>query len=231
MYQERPQAGWSIATDGGIDGIVGALRKVLATGQPLPPERTLAGQLDVKRHKLRLALEILRAHNEIEPASRRRVQSPAAQGEAMIRGTNPIEVIEMRLILEPGLARFAAMRASPEESARISKAAATPPGSPPGQVDLVFHRLVAAGARNGLGADLYTLLRRVGTDARLRVDNPKHGSPSQVAARDAEHQAIAKAIAARDPDAAEHAMRDHLVAVQHRVLAWLQPKPRLVQPG
>lgn len=200
-----------------------ALRKTIGNGGALPPERVLAGQLGVKRHRLRQALEVLRAQNEIDPVVRRRPPAAGAPGEAMIRSTNPIEVIETRMILEPALARLAALRASPEEISRISRAATTASGLPAGQADLLFHRMVAAGGRNGLAADLYALLRKVGTDARLRVGNPQEGAPARVVARDAEHQRIAKAIAARDPERAEAAMRDHLLAVQRRILVWLAP--------
>jgi DNA-binding FadR family transcriptional regulator len=41
--------------------------------------------------------------------------------------------------------------------------------------------------------------------------------------RDSEHRAIAQAIARRDADAAERAMRVHLAAVQKRVLEQLHP--------
>ncbi|WP_246734194.1 FCD domain-containing protein [Oharaeibacter diazotrophicus] len=41
--------------------------------------------------------------------------------------------------------------------------------------------------------------------------------------RDAEHGVIADAIAARDPDGAERAMYQHLVAIQQKIMGRLSP--------
>jgi DNA-binding FadR family transcriptional regulator len=46
---------------------------------------------------------------------------------------------------------------------------------------------------------------------------------TRLARRDAEHRAIAVAIAARDPDEAERAMRAHLAAVQRQIYDRLTP--------
>ena len=47
--------------------------------------------------------------------------------------------------------------------------------------------------------------------------------PKRVQQRDAEHRAIAQAIVARDPEAAERAMRLHLAAVQRIIIERLNP--------
>ena len=124
---------------------------------------------------------------------------------------------------EPALlARLAALRASPMEVARIERAAGTPSDASAG-ADLSFHFAVAAGARNGLAAELYAQLRGIGRDSRLREREPRPDSEAWVRERDAEHRAVAEAIAARNPAAAEAAMRTHLLAVQRRVMERLSP--------
>jgi DNA-binding FadR family transcriptional regulator len=208
------------------EALVLALRRRIATGEPLPPERALAEELSVKRHRLRRALLVLRAEGAVPtPPIGRRPQRATASGagEELIRCTNPLEVIELRLVFEPALARLAALRASPQEVARIERAAHTPPGTDRGAADLAFHLAVAAGARNGLAAELYGQLRRIGRDARLHVAAAVSNCPERIRERDAEHRAIATAIAARDADAAERAMRTHLLAVQRRVMERLSP--------
>jgi DNA-binding FadR family transcriptional regulator len=119
--------------------------------------------------------------------------------------------------LEPALARLAAVRATPLEIARIMRAATTPPDMQRSTADLAFHKLVAAASGNGLAADLYALLRKVGSDSRVRVQSGATACPNRLAQRDQEHHAVAEAIAARDPEGAEAAMRAHLNAV-HRVI-------------
>lgn len=202
--------------------LVAALRDRLATGESLPAERVLAEQLDVKRHRLRSALIALRANGEIAPTRPGRHRH-AATGEDLLRSTNPIEVVELRLVLEPALARLAALRASPAEVARISRCATTAAGTEGGEADLAFHIAVATGARNGLAGGLYAQIRRIGTDARMRFAGAGRACPKRIPQRDAEHRAVADAIAARDTDAAEAAMRAHILAVQRRVLEQLSP--------
>ncbi|MDB5410926.1 MAG: lldR 3 [Rhodospirillales bacterium] len=211
--------------DPGIERILESVRALTTAGGPLPSERALAAQLDVKRHQLRRALERLRESGEIAtpPLRRGGPRSGIGRDEALVRSTNPVEVIELRIMLEPALARLAALRATPFDITRLERAATTPAGMDGGTADLVFHKLLAASARNGLAEEFYALLRKVGTDARLRVGVSNPGCPQRLQQRDAEHRAVVAAIAARDPDGAERAMREHLAAVQRRVLEGMSP--------
>jgi GntR family transcriptional regulator, transcriptional repressor for pyruvate dehydrogenase complex len=212
-----------VRDEGAFNRLVEILRERFAAEGSLPAERTMAKQLNVKRHQLRGALEVLRANGEIGPPASRRGGSGLRREESLIRTTNPIEVIEMRLAIEPSLARLAALRATPLEIARISRAATTSGDVDTGAADLIFHKTIAASTRNNLAAALYTLLRQIGTDVRLRLGKNGSVNPQRPAQRDAEHRAVAEAIAARDPDTAERAMRIHLVAVQRRIIDRLAP--------
>jgi GntR family transcriptional regulator, transcriptional repressor for pyruvate dehydrogenase complex len=203
--------------------LVDTLRERFANEGSLPAERTIAEQLNVKRHQLRGALAVLRAGGEIGPPASPRGGLRWRREESLIRATNPIEVIEMRLALEPSLARLAAVRASPLEIGQIVQAATTAKDADTGAADLIFHKMIAASTHNNLAAALYALLRQIGTDVRLRLGNGGGANPQRRAQRDAEHRAVAKAIAVRDPDAAERAMRAHLGAVQRRIFDQLAP--------
>ena len=208
----------------GLQPLIQAVRAIAAESSAMPSERVLAGQLNVKRHQLRRALEALRGSGEIAPArAGRRAAPEASRGEHLVRATNPLESIELRMVLEPALARLAALRASSFEIARIQRAAATPAEADPGAADLAFHTAVAAGSRNILAAEVYALLRHVGRDGRIRLSNGGSTCPNRIRQRDAEHAAIGDAIAARDPEGAERAMRDHLAVVQRQIFARLAP--------
>ena len=183
----------------------------------------MAEALNVKRHQLRRALVALRANGEIAPAEAKRKPLVGHNGENLVRDTNPMEVIEMRIAIEPFLARLAALRASPFEMVAIDEAATTAAGADTGAADLKFHKLIAASSGNKLAASLYSLLRRVASDARVRLNASRPACPKRTQERDAEHRAIAQAILARDPDAAEQTMRLHLVAVQRLVIERLNP--------
>lgn len=208
-----------------FEALVDAVRGIIARTGGIPPERAVAEELSVKRHTLRRALESLRASGELEPArAGRRAAAPELPQKNLINSTNPFEVMEMRLVLEPALARLAALRASPAEIERIRRAAVTPPGADATAADMAFHKAIAAGARNSLASELYVLLHRVASDGRLRfTDSDAALLPERVRERDAEHARIAAAVAARDPEGAERAMWRHLAAVQQKITARLAP--------
>lgn len=205
------------------DALMMAILGQLTQGTPLPPERALAQELGVKRHRLRQALSALRKSGQLGDALGRGGATAPGGMERWTQVTNPVEVVELRMLLEPGLARLAAVRASVMDLARLRRAATTGASADPGAADLAFHRAVAVCSGNALAGEIYVLLRRVGRDARLQLGRTKLACPSRLAQRDAEHKAIAEAIGARDPDGAERAMRDHLVNVQRLVLARLTP--------
>jgi DNA-binding FadR family transcriptional regulator len=202
-----------------LDDIIVAIRQLQQDGGKLPSERDLADRLNVKRHQLRKALEVLRHSGDLKPARARRAPTALPRhGEELVRVTNPIEVVELRLLMEPGLARLASLRASSFETARIIDAATTPENASSGEVDFAFHLAIVAAARNHLAAEFYKMLRQVGVDARMKVARTAAPTcPKRIAQRDGEHRLIAEAILQRDPEAAEAAMRAHLFSVQRQI--------------
>jgi DNA-binding FadR family transcriptional regulator len=195
-----------------LDELVALLRNLSRQGDRLPAERVLAQNFSVKRHQLLRALSALRASGDIgQPRQRKR--SGMLRTEALVRDTNPLEVIEMRLAIEPTLARLAALRASPFEIGRLQQAVeASERGEQSREADIAFHRTIAAATRNKLAAALYALLRDVGTDTRLQL-------PKLLLKREVQHhRAIVDAISARDPDGAEQSMRTHLMAVHQPIM-------------
>ena len=181
-----------------------------------------------KRHRLRRASEALRESGEIEPARAGR----RASADAPIRATRwsaaqPLEIVELRMVLDPALARLAALRASPFEIARIQRAATTPAGANPGAADLAFHKAVAAGSRNSLAANSMPCcaMSRPMPGCASATETPLRVGPTASAGAMPSTRAIGEAIAARNPAAAERAMRAHLGAVQRQISTALSPKP------
>lgn len=204
------------AKDEAFERLVGRLRQRAASGQPLPAERALVAEYGVTRHLLRRALAALRASGELGSAPLPR--GLAKSGAALVRRTNPIEVTELRLAFEPLLARMAALRATPLDIARIMRTATTLAENQSANADLEFHKAIAAATGNTLAADLYALIRQVGRDTRIHVRAVRAQPANRLPQRDAEHMAVARAIAARDPEAAEQAMRAHMRMVQRQVI-------------
>ncbi len=202
-----------------LDGIVVAVRRIQESDGRLPSERDLADQLNVKRHQLRKALGVLRHTGDLKPVRAKRSATALPRyGEELARVTNPLEVLELRLLMEPGLARLASLRASAMEIARIMDAATTPENASSGAVDFSFHLAIVGAARNHLAGEFYKMLRQVGVDSRMKIARTASPNcPKRIAQRDGEHRLIAEAIAQRDPEAAEAAMRAHLLSVQKQI--------------
>jgi GntR family transcriptional repressor for pyruvate dehydrogenase complex len=213
------------ANNADIEALTEAIRGLIVDGKKLPPERKLGEQLNVNRYTLRKALISLRATGELASSMPRRQAAIERGGAALARNTNPLEVIELRLAFEPILARLAALRASPVEIARIEKAATTLAETESSTADLTFHLLIASATRNTLAAELYSLLRKIGADSRIHLQHVRSRPPSRLRQRDSEHHLIAAAIAARDPDGAEKAMRAHLHMVQCQILDRISLNP------
>lgn len=193
--------------------LIEQIRQLAEGRAKLPAERPLAEMLGVKRHQLRRALSAMRAQGELpEPKPRvTRARGPLD----MVSNTNPVEVIEMRMMIEPTLARLAALRATPARIEAMQKAVReiAEAGGEARAVDL--HRMIAEASGNALAFEFYTLLRKIEMDSRLASRLGSVGRPPQDTA---EHEAIVGAIARRAPDEAEAAMRAHIAEI-HRVVS------------
>ena len=209
----------------------------------LPPERELARQLATSRATLREALRILRALGVVEAAPRRGTRVLSAPSvpiqtffPSLLPFANPEDVLQARLILEPGIASVAALRASPadwqalRECVQAGQTSAGPEAFE--RWDREFHIRLARSTRNEALAYLSTLLQGIRDDVvwgqLKRRDLAHRGRTGEYAA---DHQRIVQAVEARDPRRAAQAMRDHLRRVQRRLLrgvetgaspAWLE---------
>jgi len=194
----------------------------------LPPERALAGALGVTRAELRKALGTLEAENQIWRHVGKgtfigsRPIDTLADVAAITRRTNPAEVMRTRLLLEPEVARMAALSAT---SAHVAEMRTCMQRSRAAQSwrqyeawDNRLHRVVAESTQNSLLLallDTLNAVRRAVAWGRLRGDKvrpaPDHHSF-------ADHEAIVDAIEDRDVNRAASAMRTHLENVERNLL-------------
>jgi len=197
-------------------------------GDRLPPERELIDRLGMSRTTLRRALEAL----EREGAIWRHVGKgtfvaghggPDGTGSIaeLSRQLTPVRMMRARLCIEPAIAREAAMNASGEAIIRMKlakdRAAVASSWADYETHDDLFHRSVAEASDNILLLALFDQLNQVrravawGSVVRLS-ERPPQGHTSFV-----EHDRIAAAIEARDPAAAQEAMRQHVRSVSARL--------------
>jgi DNA-binding FadR family transcriptional regulator len=203
-------------------------RAALPSDSRLPPERELARTLDVTRASLRKALAVLEEEGQIWRHVGKgtyigsRPLDSAADVAAITRRTNPAEVMRTRLLMEPEVARLAALNATAAHVAdmrtclRRSRAAAT--WREYESWDNRLHRSIAEAAQNSLLLallDTLNAVRRAVAWGRLRA-NPVRPDPDHHSF--AEHEAIVDAIEERDLERAASGMRRHLESVERNLL-------------
>jgi DNA-binding FadR family transcriptional regulator len=195
----------------------------------LPPERDLSAALGVTRTELRKALGTLEAEGQIW----RHVGKGTFMGNrpvdtlsdiaALSKRTNPAELMRARMIIEPEIARAAALTATPMHLAELRMCQARTREAATWRQyetwDTRLHRTVAEATQNTplLGLfDMLNALRRAVTWGRLR-SNPVKPEPDHHSFT--EHETIITAIENRDMNGAAAAMRAHLRSVERNLLA------------
>lgn len=219
--------------DGNSNAALERLRHYLRThdipvDSKLPTERQFAGLFGVGRRAVRRALEALEAEGLVyrRQGAGTFFGQRAAGVEAStvdVSGTDFVEIMEVRLRLEPQLAQLAAMRARPEHVARMQALA-----DKIGRLtdlderelwDGMLHRLIAQAAGNRLFLSLFDTVNRIRqNDAwrAIRERARRDGRSVEMATR--QHVEIVDCIARRDPVAAGEAMRRHLLMLQENLI-------------
>ncbi|MGJ3264444.1 MAG: FadR/GntR family transcriptional regulator, partial [Salinarimonas sp.] len=207
------------------DPVLARLRAALGDGSfveagRVRPERDIAEALGVGRRAVRRALDALEAQGLIwrRQGQGTFVGAPPAPRVRRFAGlaalTSPAEIIEVRLEIEPVLARHAALRAAPVDVENLRRLAERSRDADSDaeyeRWDSAFHRRIAEAMRNGLFLALFEAIEAVREDAVWRRLRESTRSPERRAGLAAEHLAVVEAIAARRPEAAERAMREHL---------------------
>jgi GntR family galactonate operon transcriptional repressor len=197
----------------------------LQSGDLLPTEAELSAQLGISRPSLREGLRALAQKGLVNGRTRRgtsvndrrewNVLDPDVLRWLSVAPPDPaffMDLLDVRMIVEPAAARLAAMRASPEQVAAIETAYRGMVASTPHDMeaccrhDLALHELIIYSTGNQMlirfAAAIRTALLtcvRIASNARESYENSL-----------AEHHAVAAAIRRRAPDEAEQAMRDLL---------------------
>ncbi len=195
------------------------------TGDRLPPERDLAQQLGVSRPSLREALIALDVEGSVEIRSgsgvyvnsppERNPRSTAALGES------PTELMQARGALEGSVVVMACSRATPGALAQLRACVdgmrqEIARRRTPLEFDRQFHLTIAEMSGNSVMQRLVVELfddrhSPISTKLRSRYENMSTWNSALK-----EHEAILHALEARDPLAAEAAMRSHLKASEQR---------------
>jgi DNA-binding FadR family transcriptional regulator len=216
---ERIKRGSKLAETLAKDILMQICQDGVVVGSHLPSEVQMLSEYGVGRGSLREALRILEIHGII------RVKAgvgggPIVQGAStkdlgrmatvFFQASNVSfrEVIDARLVLEPMLARLAATYCEPSQVGELLAAqTSTENDQAYLQTSAGFHRKIAAMSGNRILSLFSHAIEDIFHERVIGMLFPAEKREEVVCA----HDAIAAAIAAKDPDAAERLMRDHMV--------------------
>ncbi len=192
----------------------------LPTGRPLPGERTLAERFEVSRGSIRDALRLLETIGLLETRHGQgtfpheldvnRLVAPLAS-VLTYRHDLQDELLDVRRMFEPAVARVAAARVTDEDLADLQRIVdtqrrKTKSGRSTIVEDTAFHAVLARATRNRAVMRIMEILNDLLVQSRTRTLKQK-GRPERSIQG---HEAVVAALRRRDADAAAHAMHVHI---------------------
>jgi GntR family transcriptional regulator, transcriptional repressor for pyruvate dehydrogenase complex len=200
----------------------------LKPGDMLPPERELVRRFGVSRGSIRDAIRSLEAVGLLEPRQGIGTVVREVPDDAVVTPIASVllqkrkvisELLDVRKIIEPALARRAALHASPEQIAGMQAALRRQEdkarkGQPATDEDSAFHYALALAADNSMMMKLVQVLMDLLRETREHSLEGNGRAQKSLAG----HLRILAALKSRDASAAEEAMRGHLSEIQEIVL-------------
>jgi GntR family transcriptional repressor for pyruvate dehydrogenase complex len=192
----------------------------LPPDRPLPGERLLAARFGVSRGSIRDALRLLETIGLLETRHGQgtfpreldvnRLVAPLASILAY-RSDLRDELLDVRRMFEPAVARVAATRVTAEDLADLQRILDTQrrklkAGGSAIIEDTAFHAVLARATRNRVVMRIMQTLNDLLIDSRKRALRQK-GRPERSVQG---HEAVVAALRRRDPDAAAVAMHTHI---------------------
>ncbi|TWI70677.1 GntR family transcriptional regulator [Desulfobotulus alkaliphilus] len=190
-------------------------------GERLPPERELAERFGVSRHSLRQALQSLGERGLVIRRQGSGTHLMADSEGILARemaclltgsGSRMDALLEFRLMLEPGIAAFAARRITGDQLGQLEQLVerqATGQGGF-GDLDARFHGLLAEATGNVIVREVMASLATLLDESR----SPVWEHPERAACSLGGHRAILDALKSRDEHAAQEAMQAHLESIR-----------------
>lgn len=199
----------------------------LLPGERLPSERDLATHLGVSRVSIRDALRELENRGMIDrkpgrgtivlrPGENTRLLQEVFSVESSLR-SDLHDIMELRAIIEPPIARLTASRATARDLAQLRELVEAMEADVSkeryAELDRAFHQSIAQYAHNPLLAMINErIAEQIAPSRASRYQTKARRSASSVA-----HRRIYEAIAEGDGDLAEHEAREHVLAISKEI--------------
>jgi len=192
----------------------------------LPAERNLAGEFGVSRGTIRSVLELLEEQHLVVRmiGSGTYVSHKEITNQQEISSiTSPIEMVEVRIAIEPQMVRLAIANASHRDLDEMRQAIlqcedCNGDSEKFARADTAFHMALAHCSRNKLLSWVYERISEVRRHSQWRMMKAKILSPEQIDLYNSQHRALYEAIEARDTATATKMIKDHLFGVQNDLL-------------
>ncbi len=187
----------------------------------LPAERQLAEEFNVSRGTLRSALDLLEQQNlvvrKMGSGTFISYQKPEENDE-IASLTSPLEMIEVRIAIEPQMVRLAIANASSRDLEALHDALLACE-SCEGDVerfaraDTTFHMTLAHCTKNKLMFWLYERISQVRSNSQWQTVKNSLLTQQRIDDYNRQHRAIYEAIIARDTQAAVKIIKSHLYGI------------------
>lgn len=211
--------------------VVKQLRNMILEGrythdERLPSERQLAEDLEVSRGTIRSVLQTL----EKQQLVTRRVGSgtyvsyqDTPEQYEISSITSPLEMVEVRIAVEPQMVRLAIRSASHRDLERLLKALkqcedCDGNSEKFAQADTDFHLALAHCSKNKLLLWVYERISKVRQHAQWRTMKAKLLTPGRINYYNQQHKALYESIVSRDASEANKIIKKHLYGVQDDLL-------------
>lgn len=200
---------------------------VLQVGDRLPPERELASMLKVSRPTLRTALRVLEGMGVLEARQGQGTRIREVNLDTLMAPLAALlatqsfvieEIMDLRSMLEPPIARVAAERAAPEDVTALTalvdrQAEMVRNREITAEEDAQFHYELAAMTGNSLLVPVVDFVMRMLAEARATWLQGEFRGEVSVAG----HRRILEAVRQGDGDAAYHSMIEHIRDIEETI--------------
>jgi len=211
--------------------ITGQLRQAIldgryAHGEQLPAERQFAASFGASRAVVRTALNRLEAERLVtrRPGAGTFVNfRTRGDTDDVAQLTSPLELIEVRLGIEPNMVRLAVLNATARDIERLAHAIARMESSSGDTEsftlwDEEFHQLMADATRNPLMVWVYRQINAVRGHSQWNAMKDKVLTAERIAEYNQQHAALFEAIRTRDVEAAVAIVTNHLHYARRQLL-------------